>query len=186
MPRARKSGFTLVELLVAIGLATVLAVAFMMRPNDLGAAASLHAAENAAVSLLGAARLRAVASGQDVRLLVPLAERSMLVSQQQLEDGSWTTFGRHDLPPDSGVVPHPSRNVSAAASSTAFASGTVRASVGADPAVECESLVLSAHGTTGTSGVIVIAHFQNGKPTTAGVPRVITVSAYGIATSSAP
>lgn len=185
MRLSRKSrAFTLLELLVVIGLSAALTLAFLVRPNGVGDAAALQAAEANVIAFLHAARLRALASGCDVRALIPLQDRRTLVAQQRQAADRWETLERLRLPEGTGILPHTSRSTNAQASSTALAGTLVQAATPSSDTEPHEAIVFSAHGTTGTSGVIAIRRWGAGQFDATVATRFVTISSYGVAVAN--
>ena len=178
--------FTLIELLLVIGLSLALMAAFLIRPNDLGRATSLAAADNAVVSALNAARMRSIAGGKDVRVLIELENRGTLTLQQLRADATWQTIETVRLPRGTGIVPHASRWPTAGPTSTALSAPTVSVSLAGAALLPHEVIVFSAHGTTGTSGSLVIAPWINGVFAPEQAFRTLALSSYGIATAEGP
>lgn len=107
-------GFTLIELLVVIALIAGFA-AFLIGSGGLGGgkSASLQSAQSTLANLIIAARTRAMATGQNARVLVQIAPTSTLAADRYLRylvlqtfDGTtWTTVSDAYLPAGTYLVP---------------------------------------------------------------------------------
>lgn len=110
-----RSGFTLLELLVVVGLIAGLSLVLLLGLQGGGKAASLEAAQATVSSMVSAARLKAAASGRHCRVLVagdPAdAERYLrcVVLQQARQPGAspahWDTVQVTLLPAEIVIVP---------------------------------------------------------------------------------
>lgn len=115
MKRRTPRGFTLLELLVVVGLIAALAVGLLSAFSDSGQSASLLSAQATLANLVTAARTKAPATGRKTRLLVNIdpavPERYLrtLVLQLAREVGSspanWDTLQAVTLPAGVFVVP---------------------------------------------------------------------------------
>ncbi len=113
--KTRNGGFSLLELLVVIGLVAALTFVFAGGLVGGGKAAALHSAQTTLANLITAARTKAPALNRKVRLLVqadpaqPERYLRLLVLQAGRQSGAsptdWDTVQRVTLPPDTCVVP---------------------------------------------------------------------------------
>jgi prepilin-type N-terminal cleavage/methylation domain-containing protein len=174
------AGFTLLEMLVVIGLVSVLALALAGGLSGSGKSAALQAGQASVVNLLLSARTRALASGLPTRLLVHTDPQSPLASErylrclaleQQQADGTWQTLQTVQLPPSIYVLPHQNRTpgnlFGGAAAWTKLDGSRLHSScLSQTPLAKAidgpvsESWVpinFAVQGTTGTSGFLVVA-----------------------------
>lgn len=205
----RHRGFSLLELLVVIGLAAGLLVVFA-RPPSGDIVSSVDAARAALVGTLAEARLRAMSRGADVRLLIHADTgdrdrsgfRRSLVLQEEGSSGAWTTFERLSLPEGVAVLPHRLRipvgfyadvatwkdpASGAPLNSSALAQLPITLAIDTDPAVAWDVVTITSQGTTGNGGALFVAAVvprpgaaQGQSPIEARVPE----NARGVALSS--
>lgn len=130
----RGRAFTLLELLVVVGLIAGLSFALLRGLGGGGRSAALQAAQATVANLVTTARTRAVASGRSVRLLFhadarfAARYRRMIVVQEETGAGDWRTRETAFLPEGVFVLPHPSQ-----VPSGFFAGGGVWANVAGEP-----------------------------------------------------
>ncbi len=175
--RRRRRAFTLIELLIVTGLIATLAavLAVGLRPSGQGLA--LQAGQSAVANLIQAARLSALATGRETRVLLHADAAAadgcflrVLAWQANTESG-WRTSGEIELPdgvamlpsrPDAFaglLAPGPAwtRGDGAALRSTAFGpGGEVRAAVNTPDATRWLVLTFASAGTTLGSGDLVL------------------------------
>lgn len=172
-----RCAFTLIELLVVIGLiaALVAVVAVGLRPAGQGVA--LQAGQSAVANLLNAARLNALATGRDTRVLLCVETASAAddflrrLAWQEKTDQRWITQGEIRLPDGVAMLPRNpeaftgllapgvawTREDGAALRSTAFRAGAdVRAAVNSPGAADWAAVTFSSAGTTMGSGDLVL------------------------------
>jgi prepilin-type N-terminal cleavage/methylation domain-containing protein len=109
----RTQAFTLLELLIVIGLIAVICVWISPGLSGGSRAASLQSAQTILANLVGLARTKAVASGASARLLVnidlasaPAGGRYLRFITAQVQDGAgWDTIGMAWLPEGVGLLP---------------------------------------------------------------------------------
>lgn len=175
VPRA----FTLIELLLVLGLVAVLSVVLSTGFSGHGKSAALQSGQAAVASLLAAARARAVASGHQVRVLIqhdprsPHADRRYLrfLALEESHDGIWETLLTSALPEGIYILPHQNRTPpglwGAGSAWTKLDGSRLHSSCLSRPpvsravdALETETwaeILFAAPGTTSTSGFLVIA-----------------------------
>lgn len=111
--RAPRRGFTLLELLVVVGLISTFSFIIIGALNS-GRGSSLQAAQGVMANLLVATRSKATAANQSARLLLnfnpasadrPSRYLRYLVLQVQKVDGTWQTLADAYLPDGIYVVP---------------------------------------------------------------------------------
>lgn len=175
--KANRRAFTLIELLVVIGLIAALAavLAVGLRPSGQGVA--LQAGQSAVANLINAARLNALATGHDTRVLLCVdtasADDDFLrrLAWQEKTDQGWITQGETRLPDGVAMLPrNPEafagllapgaawiRGDGAALRSTAFRPGAdVRMAVNSPDAADWSAVTFSSAGTTMGSGDLVL------------------------------
>lgn len=109
---ARRRGFTLLELLVVVGLIAGLSFALLAGLSGGGKGMALQAAQTTVANLVTVARTRAVASGRSARLLFHADARSgpryrrWIVLQEETDAGDWATRDFSVLPEGVFVLPH--------------------------------------------------------------------------------
>lgn len=177
--RARHAGFTLLELLVVIGL--ISAMAFMLAgglPGG-GKATALQAGQASVVNLLAAARTRAMASGYATRVLVHHDSQSALAGErylrflaleQQAADGTWRTLQATQLPAGIYVLPHQNNTPAnlfggtaiwvkpdgARLHSSCLSQAVLSRAVDAVTTENWVPVLFAGQGTTNTSGQLVV------------------------------
>lgn len=179
-------GFTFVELLVVVALIAVLAGMFFGGLGGGGKSAALQSAQATAANLIAAARIRAIATGQNARVLVHVDAASELAPTRFLRhlvlqdyDGTnWITMGDALLPPGTYVVPRDPSSIiglmpagvpwtrpsdadalrsTALRSNTSFTDAEVTAAVNSTDPETWAVLKFSPLGTTTNTGDLVIA-----------------------------
>jgi type II secretory pathway pseudopilin PulG len=107
------SAFTLTELLIVVGLVSVLSVVFISVLGGGGKSVALEAGQSTLVQLVTAARTRALAANTTVRLLVrnrtDAEDYRRLLVVVQNEAGTWRAVDSYQLPANIYVLPHRSR-----------------------------------------------------------------------------
>jgi len=172
-----RCAFTLIELLVVVGLIAALAAVLAVGLRPAGQGVALQAGQSAVANLLNAARLNALATGRETRVLLHVdpasADAGFLrrLAWQENTDQGWITQGEIRLPDGVGMLPRNpeafigllapgvawTRGDGAALRSTAFGSGAeVQAAVNAPDTTLWSTLVFSAAGTTLGSGDLVL------------------------------
>lgn len=111
----RRSGFTLLELLVVIALIGALSFFLVGGMASGGGGAALHSAQTTLANLVTAARTQAAATNRKTRLLIgnDLAQTDRYLRYVVLQVGrqagasptDWDTVQAVTLPPETGVVP---------------------------------------------------------------------------------
>lgn len=174
--RPRGAGFTLLELLIVLGLVAALAALFITGLAGGGTAAALEAGQATLVNLLTTARNRSMATGRRCRVLVnhevaAAGFRRTLVLQEEAAAGEWTVRETFVLPEGVYVVPHRTRlpaglmeNAAAwrrfgqneVLASSALSLAPVQAVVGGGEAQAWEYVQFVPAGTVGSSGDLVL------------------------------
>lgn len=175
--KAKVRAFTLIELLVVIGLVATLAAVLVVGLRPSGQGLALQAAQSAVANLLNAARLNALATGHETRVLlnVDLANADgrclRLLAWQEKTDQGWTTQGEIRLPDGVAMLPRNpeafggllalgtawTRGDGAGLRSTAFRPGAdVSAAVNSPDIEKWASITFSSAGTTLGSGDVVL------------------------------
>jgi prepilin-type N-terminal cleavage/methylation domain-containing protein len=175
--KAKRRAFTLIELLVVIGLIAALAAVLAVGLRPAGQGVALQAGQSAVANLLNAARLSALATGHDTRVLLCVhpasADDGFLrrLAWQEKTDQGWITQGEIRLPDGVAMLPRNpeafagllapgaawTRGDGAALRSTAFRPGAdVRAAVNSPDAADWAAITLSSAGTTMGSGDLVL------------------------------
>ena len=169
--------FTLIELLVVIGLIAALAAVLTVGLRPSGQGLALQAAQSAVANLFNAARLNALATGHDTRVLlhVDLADVDgrflRVLTWQEKTDQGWTTQGEIRLPDGVAMLPRNpegfggllasgtawTRGVGAGLRSTAFRPGAeVSVAVNSPITEKWAAITFSSAGTTLGSGDLVL------------------------------
>lgn len=188
-PRVR--GFTLLELLVVVGLIAALSTILIKSIGNGGKSFSLKSAQSIMTGLVGVARSNAMASGRASRILThvdpanfgePSRYLRYLVVQLQGVDGNWATLAQVYLPDGVYVVPGSSTTLPAGLFSTAsgvpwtraddtpLRSTALRAAqirpeiIGGNPSELWCGIVFSSTATTFESGDIVFARGHPRQP----------------------
>lgn len=162
----RRSGFSLLELLVVIGLVAVLSAAFIGALTG-GKTVALQAGQSAVSNFVSAARSRALANGNQTRILLNLDRAVVssparflryLVLQEQV-NGNWQTVtdlylpdGVYLLPqaPDAGLFGNPAQWTTSRTTvlqSLALGAAAVTETVNSNDAEQWSVLGFSATGT---------------------------------------
>lgn len=180
MKARRAGGFTLLELLVVVGLISVIAMVVAGGLSGSGKSTALQAGQASAVNLLAAARTRAMASGYATRVLVQHDPQSALAGErylrylaleQQADDGSWVTLQTASLPSGIYLLPHQNRtpaNLFGAAAawtkldgarlhSSCLSQAPLARAVDGATTENWVPVLFSPQGTTNTSGQLVVA-----------------------------
>ena len=202
-------GFTLMELLIVVGLISLLSAVFISVLGGGGKSVALEAGQSTLVQLVTALRTRALAANTTVRLLVrnrtDAADYRRLIVVVQEEAGIWRAVDSYQLPANIYVLPYrtrvPSGMYPIAAewrtsdnSEVLGSSSLNRAPVTFDYDAGAESweyLGFTANGTMETgAGSLVIAVGRPTSPTeSGGSPAILTdpastrgiqVSTYGL------
>ncbi len=176
LTKARLRAFTLIELLVVIGLIAALAAVLAVGLRPAGQGVALQAGQSAVVNLLNAARLNALATGHDTRVLLCVDTTSAddylrRLAWQEKTDQGWITQGEIRLPDGVAMLPRNpeafagllapdaawTRGDGAALRSTAFRPGAdVRVAVNSPDAADWSAVTFSSAGTTLGSGDLVL------------------------------
>lgn len=206
-------GFSLLEVVVVVGLVAAASILLVSGLGE-GRGTALHAGQASLANLVTSARTRATAHGRHVRLLFhhdagspQAAERYLrLVVMEELRDGHWRTVQHVTLPAGIHFLPHQARIEDALLvnpgswskpdgtrlHSSALFRPLVHHQVDAPVAEKWAEIVLTPHGTTASSGQVVVARARPGG-TGGGMlcfsdpdqTRGVQVSAYGLVTSIA-
>lgn len=112
-PRSRLAAFTLLELLVVVGLIAALSFVLIGGLGGAGRSAALRSGQATLANLVTAARVKAVASGRPARVLVHLDENSAVQPDRYLRyvvlqvqvAGTWQLVTGAYLPDGVYVVP---------------------------------------------------------------------------------
>lgn len=172
-------GFTLLELLVVLGLVAALSVVLLGGLAGGGKSVALQSGQTLVANLITAARTRAVATGNQTRMLVhhdagsPLAAERYLrhLALEELRVGSWVTLQSTALPAGVYFLPHQNRTPAGLLpSETAWTKldGTrlhssclfrtpIQQAVEGTVAENWIEISFTAQGTTATSGQLVLA-----------------------------
>lgn len=199
-------GFTLMELLIVVGLISVLSVVFISVLGGGAKSVALEAGQSTLVQLVTSMRTRALAANSTVRLLVrnrtDAEDYRRLILVVQNEAGNWRAVDSFQLPANIYLLPHRSRVPSGmypvaaewrtADNSEVLGSSSLnRAPVTFDYDAGPESweyLGFTANGTMETgSGSLVIAAGRPASPSeSGGSPVILTdqASARGIQVST--
>lgn len=172
-----RTAYTLLELLVVVGLIAAFASLLLGGLGGTGRAAALQSGQAVLVDLVTAARTRALATGHRTRLLVradPDAGevfRRELALQEEGADGSWVLQETVRLPEGIHVLPYRNRippglyadetawveyNGSGRLESSALSSAPLGLTGSDGEAQEWDYIQFAAAGTTGTSGTFVL------------------------------
>lgn len=174
---ARGSGFTLLELLLTLGLAAALA-GFLMTERRPADATVLRSAQATLVNVILTARSRAMATGRRVRILVNVDPgkadrcRRQLAWQEESDPGDWTTIGTAIFPGGAYVVPYKMRvpagifpdpeawrrtGSQEPLASSALSAAPVAAEISGAGAETWESITFTATGTPSANGYVLVA-----------------------------
>lgn len=183
--RSAIRAFTLLELLVVVGLIASLSFFLMRGLGSNGKSASLKSAQAIMANLIGAARTHALANGRPCRILVHIDPASageprrylrFVVTQLQDPDGGWRVLAANWLPETVYVVPGNFTSIPVglfAASttvpwkkadnsdlrSTALRSAQTKSlTIEGTASEQWVSFDFSANGTTFQSGDIILVH----------------------------
>ncbi len=176
--RSRRA-FTLLELLVVLGLVAALSVVLLGGLAGGGKSVALQSGQTLVANLITAARTRAVATGNQTRVLVhhdtdsPRAAERYLrhVAMEELRAGSWVTLQSTALPSGVYFLPHQNRtpaNLLPGGTAWTKMDGTrlhssclfrapIQQVVDGITAEAWVEIVFTPQGTTATSGQLVLA-----------------------------
>jgi prepilin-type N-terminal cleavage/methylation domain-containing protein len=181
-PKSHRA-FTLVELLVVIGLIAALGTIFALGLKGGGRSVELSSAQSLLANLVNTVRLKAVTTGHETRLLLntdpvsdPRSARFLryLVWQERVAD-EWHTLGEAWLPEGVGLLPRDPRspaNLLASNGVWTRADGTTLRSTALQAADDLHlavnsnvteswaSLSFTAAGTTFSNGDLVLATLE--------------------------
>lgn len=190
--RRATRAFTLLELLVVIGLVSALSLVLLSGWRGGSASASLQSAQATVGNLISAARTRALASGAEVRILVQVDPDSELAADRflrhlvlQVASGSnWTTVSELTLPESTGLFPRdpsafngllaanatwtrPSdgtalRSSAFRSNSSSFPDAELSAAIGSSVTERWATLKFGGRGTTRSSGALVLGVLRRG------------------------
>jgi type II secretory pathway pseudopilin PulG len=171
--------FSLLELLVVLGLIAALSFVLLGSLAGGGKSVALQSGQTLVANFITAARTRAVATGNQTRLLVhhdsasPLAAERYLrhLALEELRAGSWVTHQSTALPAGVFVLPHQNRTPAgllpggvawakfdgARLHSSCLFRAPVQQVVDSSTAENWIEIAFSAQGTTATSGQLVLA-----------------------------
>jgi prepilin-type N-terminal cleavage/methylation domain-containing protein len=171
--------FTLLELLVVLGLIAALSFVLLGSLAGGGKSVALQSGQTLVANLITAARIRAVATGNQTRILVhhdtasPLAAGRYLrqLAMEELRAGAWVTLQSAALPDGIYVLPHQNRtpaNLLPGGVNWIKADGTrlhssclfrapIQQVVDSATAENWVEIAFSSQGTTATSGQLVLA-----------------------------
>ncbi len=181
--RGVNAGFTLLELLVVVGLIAALSVILLGGLAGGGKSAVLHSAQASVANLVTAARIKALANGQSVRIAIHIdpgskAEPSRFLRYLALQTqvaGGWQTTadaalpdGIYILPGNFSAVPAGLFGANAAtpwrkADGSALRSTALRdnqitlENINSQVAEQWVSITIAAAGTTAQAGDIILA-----------------------------
>jgi len=179
--KGKLRAFTLIELLLVIGLIAALAAVLAVGLRPAGQSVALQAGQSAVANLLNAARLNALATGHDTRVLLcvdpaPAVDFLRRLAWQEKTDAGWATQGEIRLPDGVAMLPRNpeafaglltpglawTRSDGAALRSTAYRPGTdVRVAVNAPDSADWSAITFSSAGTTMGSGDLVLGATVN-------------------------
>ncbi len=181
--RSMDRAFTLVELLVVIGLIAALGTVFALGLKGGGRGVALASAQSLLANLVNTVRLKAVTTGHETRLLLntdpvsdPHSARFLryLVWQERVAD-EWRTLGEAWLPEGVGLLPRDPRNPAhllasgvawtradgTTLRSTALqAAGDLRLAINSSVLESWASLSFTPAGTTFSNGDLVLATME--------------------------
>ena len=172
-------GFTLLELLVVLGLVAALSVVLLGGLAGGGKSVALQSGQTLVANLITAARTRAVATGNQTRVLVhhdldsPLANERYLrhLALEELRAGSWMTLQATALPAGVYILPHQNRTPAGLLPgdtawtkvdgtrlhSSCMFRAPIQQVVDGTTAENWVEIAFTAQGTTATSGQLVLA-----------------------------
>lgn len=183
-------GFTLMELLIVVGLIGILTYSLAGLLTGVSKAAALREAQASMGNMITACRARALASGSDARILVHIDATSASAQEHflrllllQVREGSdWTTVGETVLPAGVALMPRDPTSISGLLSPTeswtrpsdgaALRSSAIRSNIAAFPDAEVTfqystsapgrwaAIKFSSRGSTSNSGVLVLGNVR--------------------------
>lgn len=177
------SGFTLLELLVVVGLIAALSFVLIGGLSGGGKSAALQSAQATLANMVTAARVKAVATGQSARVLVHIDQNSSAVPSRFLRyiaiqvqiGGAWGTTAEVFLPEGIYVVPGNfstiptglfatgttvpwTKSDGSALRSTALRQTQISSeTINASSAEQWVNIALSGVGSTGQLGDLIVA-----------------------------
>lgn len=204
------AGFTIMELLVVVGLIAAFAVIVAMPLAGSGKSVALQSAQAMISNLISGSRARAISTNTEVRLLFRAAPelpdyRRLIVLIAKKSDGSWEAVDSYFLPNGTYVLPYKSRILSGSfdeddkwkvSDSEYLGSSALNNSLFSfafDAGVEAwEYIAFTPRGTVDGAGSLILALGRprspaeavgGGSPIVLGSPdaiRGVQVSSYGV------